>query len=78
MFEDNSSTNLGRPNEKNRLNTPLKHDVAEVDEVPVTSGCLTTKFVCKVCGNTFDDRDGLNRHLAGLHHPKRTVTASTS
>jgi hypothetical protein len=30
----------------------------------------------KVCGNTFDDRDGLNQHLAGLHHPKRTVTAS--
>jgi hypothetical protein len=76
MFEDNSSTNLGRHNENNRLNTPLKHDVAEVDEVPVTSGGLTTKFLCKVCGNTFDDRDGLNQHLAGLHHPKRTVTAS--
>ena len=78
MFEDNSSTNLERPNENNRLNTPLKHDVAEVDEVPVTSGGLTTKFVCRVCvcGNTFDDRDALNQHLAGLHHPKRTVTAS--
>jgi hypothetical protein len=67
---------LERPNENNRLNTPLKHDVAEVDEVPVASGGLTTKFVCRVCGNTFDDRDGLNQHLAGLHHPKRTVTAS--
>jgi hypothetical protein len=76
VFEDNSSTNLERPNEKNRLNTPLKHDVAEVDEVPVASGGLTIKFVRKVCGNTFDDRDGLNQHLAGLHHPKRTVTAS--
>lgn len=78
MFEDNSSTNLERPNENNRLNTPLKHDVAEVDEVSVASGGPTTKFVCKVCvcGNTFDDRDGLNQHLAGLHHPKRTVTAS--
>lgn len=30
----------------------------------------------KVCGNTFDDRDGVNQHLAGLHHPKRIVTAS--
>jgi Protein of unknown function (DUF2795) len=55
---------------------PLKHDVAEVDEAPVASGGLTTKFVCKVCGNTFDDRDGLNQHLAGLHHAKRTATAS--
>jgi hypothetical protein len=78
VFEDNSSTNLERPNENNRLNTPLKHDVAEVDEVSVASGGPTTKFVCKVCvcGNTFEDRDGLNQHLAGLHHPKRTVTAS--
>jgi len=76
MFEDNSSTNLERPNENNRLIMPLKHDVAEVDEVSVASGALTTKFVCRVCGNTFDDRDGLNQHLAGLHHPKRTVTAS--
>jgi hypothetical protein len=76
MFEDNSSTNLEGPKENNRLNTPLKHDVAEVDEVSVASGGPTTKFVCKVCGNTFDDLDGLNQHLAGLHHPKRTVTAS--
>ena len=76
MFEDNSSTNLERPNENNHLNTPLKYDVAVVDEVPVASGGLTTKFVCKVCGNTFDDRDGLNQHLAGLHHAKRTAAAS--
>jgi hypothetical protein len=77
VFEDNSSTNLERPNENNnRLNTPLKHDVAEVDEVPVASGGLMTRFVCKVYGNTFDDRDRLNQHLARLHHPKRTVTAS--
>jgi hypothetical protein len=69
-------TNVERPNENNRLNTPLKHDVAEVDEVPVASGGPTTKFVCKVCGNTFDDRDGLNQHLAGLHHRKRTVTVN--
>jgi hypothetical protein len=71
VFEDNSSTNLERPNGNNRLNTPLKHDVAEVDEVSVASGGSTTKFVCKVCacGNTFDDRDALNQHLAGLHHP---------
>jgi hypothetical protein len=67
---------LERPNENNPLITPLKHDVAEVDEAPVASGGLTTKFVCRVCGNTFDDRDGLNQHLAGLHHAKRTATAS--
>ena len=78
ILEDNSSTNLERPNENNRLNTPLKHDVAEVDEVPVASGGATTKFVCKVCGNTFDDRDALNQHVAGLHHPKRIATASDS
>ena len=67
---------MERPNENNPLITPLKHDVAEVDEVSVASGGLTTKFVCRVCRNTSDDRDGLNQHLAGLHHPKRTVTAS--
>lgn len=36
----------------------------------------TTRFICKVCGNTFDSRDILNNHLAELHHPKRTVVIS--
>ena len=35
---------------------------------------FTTKFICKVCGNTFEDQSILNQHIADSHHPKRIVT----
>jgi hypothetical protein len=57
------------------LNRPMKHDIREAEQVPVQEGS-TTRFICKVCGNTFSGRDALNEHLAGLHHPKRSVTAA--
>jgi hypothetical protein len=37
---------------------------------------MSTKFICKVCGNTFDDQELLNEHTSKLHPPKREVTAS--
>lgn len=46
------------------------------EDTPVSGPRSTTKFVCKVCGNTFDRRDVLNEHLAEARHPKRTVTAN--
>jgi Protein of unknown function (DUF2795) len=46
------------------------------EEIPVSGPSSSTRFVCKVCGNTFDRRDLLNEHLAEVHHPSRTVTAN--
>lgn len=37
---------------------------------------MSTRFICKICGNTFDDQDLLNEHISKLHPPKREVTAS--
>ncbi len=34
----------------------------------------TTKYICKVCGGTFNESNELDSHIAELHHPKRTVT----
>ena len=75
MFEDNSPASRNQPNENIRLNRPMKHKAAEIESVPVEEGS-TTKFICKVCGNTFSERGTLNEHLAELHHPRRTVTAA--
>ncbi|AIF82996.1 Protein of unknown function (DUF2795) [Candidatus Nitrososphaera evergladensis SR1] len=36
----------------------------------------TTRFICKVCGDTFDDQDVLRRHVDTMHEQKRTVTAT--
>jgi hypothetical protein len=46
------------------------------EHTPVSGPSSSTRFVCKVCGNTFDHRDILNEHLAEAHHPKRMVTAN--
>ncbi len=37
---------------------------------------MSTRFICKVCGNTFDDQELLNEHTSKLHISKREVTAS--
>jgi hypothetical protein len=37
---------------------------------------MSTRFICKICGNTFDHQDLLNEHISKLHLPKREVTAS--
>ena len=34
----------------------------------------TTKYICKVCGGTFNESNELDSHITELHHPKRTVT----
>ena len=36
----------------------------------------TTRFICKVCGDTFDDQDILRRHIDSMHEQKRTATAT--
>jgi hypothetical protein len=85
MLGDNSLTSVTndeRPNENNRRNIPSKYDnnntTSEVVEstIPVSNTDISTRFICKVCGNTFDDQDLLNEHTSKLHPPKREVTAS--
>ena len=87
MLGDNSLTsvtnnNNERPNENNRRNLPLKHEnaISEEEEVtesiPVSNTNISTRFICKVCGNTFDNQELLNEHTSKLHPPKREVTAS--
>jgi hypothetical protein len=34
----------------------------------------TSRYICKVCGTTFDESNILDSHIAESHHPKRTVT----
>jgi Protein of unknown function (DUF2795) len=34
----------------------------------------TTKYICKVCGDTFNESNELDSHIAESHHPKRTIT----
>jgi len=34
----------------------------------------TTRYICKVCGSTFDENNILDSHIAESHHPKRTIT----
>ncbi len=36
----------------------------------------STRFICKVCGKTFDDQKNLKDHVDAEHEQKRTVTAS--
>ncbi|MFL6317557.1 MAG: hypothetical protein ACJ73C_12600 [Nitrososphaeraceae archaeon] len=38
------------------------------------SDTASTRFICKICGSTFEDQSILNQHIADSHHPKRTVT----
>jgi hypothetical protein len=38
------------------------------------SDTISTRFICKICGGTFEDQSILNQHIAEFHHPKRTVT----
>src|SRR5215213_3684610 len=86
MLGDNSLTSVTntneRLNENNRRNLPLKHENAISQEeeltesIPVSNTDISTRFICKVCGNTFDDQELLNEHTSKLHPPKREVTAS--
>ena len=34
----------------------------------------STRFICKICGGTFEHQSVLNQHIADFHHPKRTIT----
>jgi hypothetical protein len=36
----------------------------------------TTRYICKICGNTFDESDILDSHITESHHPKRTITVN--
>jgi hypothetical protein len=85
MLGDNSLTsvtnNKERPNENNRRNLPLKHEntISEeevTESIPVSNTNISTRFICKVCGNTFDNQELLNEHTSKLHPPKREVTAN--
>jgi Protein of unknown function (DUF2795) len=40
----------------------------------MSDGTTSTRFICKICGGTFEDQYVLNKHIADFHHPKRTVT----
>jgi hypothetical protein len=80
MLGDNSLTsvtnNKERPNENNRRNLPLKHEntISEeevTESIPVSNTNISTRFICKVCGNTFDNQELLNEHTSKLHPPKR-------
>ena len=46
------------------------------ESIPVSNTNISTRFICKVCGNTFDNQELLNEHTSKLHPPKREVTAS--
>jgi hypothetical protein len=37
---------------------------------------MTTKYICKVCGQRLEDDNLLNEHIAAAHHPKRTITVN--
>ena len=80
MLGDNSLASVTNNNENNRRNLPLKHENVISEEVtestPVSNTNISTRFICKVCGNTFDDQELLNEHTSKLHPPKREVTAS--
>jgi hypothetical protein len=77
-----TNNNNERPNENNCRNLPLKHENATSEEEEATESIsvlntnITTRFVCKICGNTFDDQELLNEHTTKLHPPKREVTVS--
>jgi hypothetical protein len=72
MLGDNSLTSVTnnnnvRPNENNRRNLPLKHENAISEEekvvtesIPVSNTNISTRFICKVCGNTFDNQELLD------------------
>lgn len=73
MLGDNSLTSITnndeRPNENNRGNLPLKHKNAiseeEVTEsIPVSNTNISTRFICKVCGNTFDNQELLLENVS--------------
>ena len=38
------------------------------------SDTISTRFICKICGISFEDQSTLNQHIEDLHHPKRTIT----
>jgi hypothetical protein len=40
------------------------------------SDSISTRFILKTCGQTFEDQSNLNQHINDFHHPKRTVTIS--
>jgi hypothetical protein len=46
----------------------------DIQESLQNTSSRTTKYICKVCGNTFNESNELDLHIAELHHPKRTVT----
>jgi Protein of unknown function (DUF2795) len=53
-------------------NQEINKDIQEsLQEVSPSS---TTKYICKVCGGTFNESNELDSHIAEVHHPKRTVT----
>ena len=35
---------------------------------------ISTRFICKTCGQTFELQSILDQHINDFHHPKRTVT----
>ena|SRR5437016_10508528 len=38
------------------------------------SDTASTRFICKICGQTFEYQSLLKQHIEDFHHPKRTVT----
>jgi len=46
------------------------------ESIPVSNTNILTRFICKVCGNTFDDQELLDEHSSTLHLTKREVAAS--
>jgi hypothetical protein len=71
------ATGVSRPNESDKRSLPPRNDTeVPVENEPVSNTSISTRFICKVCGNLFEDQDLLNEHINDLHAPKRTVTAT--
>jgi hypothetical protein len=49
-------------------------DIEDIHESLQEITSSTTKYICKVCGDTFNESNILDLHIAESHHPKRTVT----
>jgi len=46
----------------------------EIHESSRKKSKRTTKFICKVCGQGFEDGKLLDAHIVQAHHSKRTIT----
>ena len=58
------------------MNNKEKNNNKDTEELLQNVSSNTTKYICKICGSTFDEGTILDSHITELHHPKRTVTVN--